>query len=212
MSFNDLSLLGYVFFLSFIFLIVVVMMNLLNGLAVSDTGVIKEEAEMNSYATQVEVISYVESMLLGDPFNFLSNWPAFVWLRRVPSCSLGSTLYRVPPLRYIFHKITGAPKVLLFYGYLPDKRVTFYPNDQPAYCGCLGGGAVDDDVRRTANVPRFPKEILDSVKASVLEKERAKDSLEERLARAEESNKELASEVGKLSEAVMNLAKERKRF
>ncbi len=53
----------------------------------------------------MEVVSYVESMLLGDPFNFLSNWPAFVWLRRVPPCSLGSALYRVPPLRMIFHKV-----------------------------------------------------------------------------------------------------------
>ena len=54
---------------------------------------------INSFLMKVEVISYIESMLLGDPFNFLSNWPAFVWLRRLPACSLGSTFYRVPPLR-----------------------------------------------------------------------------------------------------------------
>ena len=54
--------------------------------AVSDTGVIRAEAEINYYVSQVEVISYIESMLLGDPFNFLSNWPTFVWLRRFPSC------------------------------------------------------------------------------------------------------------------------------
>ena len=54
--------------------------------AVSDTGVIRSEAEINYYVSQVEVISYIESMLLGDPFNFLSNWPTFVWLRRFPSC------------------------------------------------------------------------------------------------------------------------------
>ena len=43
----------------------VVMMNLLNGLAVSDTGVIKEEAEIYAYKGQVEIISYLEAMMLG---------------------------------------------------------------------------------------------------------------------------------------------------
>ncbi len=98
---------GYLFLLAFVFLIVVVMMNLLNGLAVSDTGAIRQEAEINFYSSQVEVISYVESMLLGDPFDFLSNWPAFVWLRRLPPCSLGGIIFRVPPIRYIFHKVGG---------------------------------------------------------------------------------------------------------
>ena len=35
------GMLGYLFLLAFVFLIVVVLMNLLNGLAVSDTGVIQ---------------------------------------------------------------------------------------------------------------------------------------------------------------------------
>ena len=46
LEFSDIpfnSPFSYVFFLLFIFLIVVVLMNLLNGLAVSDTGLIREE-------------------------------------------------------------------------------------------------------------------------------------------------------------------------
>ena len=50
---------GYLFLLAFVFLIVVVMMNLLNGLAVSDTGVIRVEAEIYAYRCQVEIISYL---------------------------------------------------------------------------------------------------------------------------------------------------------
>ncbi len=60
LEFGDLPIdtgAGYVFLLAFVFLIVVVMMNLLNGLAVSDTGVIRQEAEINFYASQVDVIS-----------------------------------------------------------------------------------------------------------------------------------------------------------
>ena len=55
---------GYIFLLAFVFLIVVVMMNLLNGLAVSDTGVIREEAEIYAYKCQVEIISYLVKSFL----------------------------------------------------------------------------------------------------------------------------------------------------
>jgi transient receptor potential cation channel subfamily A protein 1 len=56
LEFGDLpidSAFGYIFLLAFVFLIVVVLMNLLNGLAVSDTGVIRAEAEIHAYKTQV---------------------------------------------------------------------------------------------------------------------------------------------------------------
>ena len=56
-------------------------MNLLNGLAVSDTGMIREKAEVVSAVSRVETISYIESLLLGDPFDFLSNWPVISWIR-----------------------------------------------------------------------------------------------------------------------------------
>ena len=51
-------------------------------------GVIQEKAEIFSYVSRVDTISYMESILLGDPFNFLSNWPALKVLADVPSCSL----------------------------------------------------------------------------------------------------------------------------
>ena len=44
LEFGDLPIetgIGYIYLLGFVFLIVVVLMNLLNGLAVSDTGVIR---------------------------------------------------------------------------------------------------------------------------------------------------------------------------
>ena len=48
-----------------------VLNNLLNGLAVQDIGVIQREAEVVSAASQVELIAFIESMLLGDPFQVL---------------------------------------------------------------------------------------------------------------------------------------------
>ena len=96
---TSLGMLAYAFFLVFIFLIVVVLMNLLNGLAVSDTNDIKDKAEIYSYISRVETISYLESVLLGDPFDFLSNVPQY--LARLPSGSVLRQLYRNPCCRRV---------------------------------------------------------------------------------------------------------------
>ena len=46
----------YLFLLAFVFLIVVVMMNLLNGLAVSDITLLRDEAEIWAAHSDVEII------------------------------------------------------------------------------------------------------------------------------------------------------------
>merc|ERR1711935_30251 len=53
---SPLMPLTYTFFLAFVFLIVVVLMNLLNGLAVSDTAQIQEQAAVVAHISQVETI------------------------------------------------------------------------------------------------------------------------------------------------------------
>ena len=63
--------LAFAFLLAFVFLIVVVLMSLLNGLAVSDTGLIQAKAEIVGYVSRVETISYTESVLLGERENEL---------------------------------------------------------------------------------------------------------------------------------------------
>ena len=131
---SKLAPLAYIFFLSFVFLIVIVLFNLLNGLAVSDTGLIRDKAEIFSYRTQVETISTFESMLLGDPFDFLSNVPSK--LSDLPSCSLLQKFYGNSCLRQIFTKL-GAAEILLFYQYLETKSVTITPNRQTGDLKCL---------------------------------------------------------------------------
>ena len=60
---------GQIVFLLWVFFVMLVLNNLLNGLAVQDIGVIQKEAEVVSAASQVELIAFIESMLLGDPFQ-----------------------------------------------------------------------------------------------------------------------------------------------
>ena len=73
-------------------------------------------------------------MLLGDPFDFLSNVPQL--LSALPSCSLFRQLYRNTTMRQIFTKI-GASEILLFYKFFPDKQVTIHPNKKYDNCSCL---------------------------------------------------------------------------
>ena len=47
---------AYLFFLSFVFCIAIVMMNLLTGLAVSDIGEIQKQAEIVGYKSKIEII------------------------------------------------------------------------------------------------------------------------------------------------------------
>eukprot|EP00090_Calanus_glacialis_P022890 TRINITY_DN35239_c0_g1_i2.p1 TRINITY_DN35239_c0_g1~~TRINITY_DN35239_c0_g1_i2.p1 ORF type:complete len:1056 (-),score=229.38 TRINITY_DN35239_c0_g1_i2:74-3241(-) len=145
-----LGMLGYAFFLSFVFLIVVILMNLLNGLAVNDTSDIKQKAEIYSYISRVETISYMESVLLGDPFDFLSNVPKY--LSNLPSGSFLRQLYKNGICRKIFTKI-GAKGFLIFYTYLPDKQVTLRPNVNNKCC-VLAADEMGKDIIQAA------KEIL----------------------------------------------------
>ncbi|TRY61355.1 hypothetical protein TCAL_01796 [Tigriopus californicus] len=160
---GGLAGLAYVFFLSFVFLIVVVLMNLLNGLAVSDTGVIQEEAEIVSYISQVETISYTESVLLGDPFNFLSNWPKLKFLLDIPSFSLCKQLYRNKLIQRMFHKVTGATGILLFYKFLPDKRLRLTPNERKHDCNCLQIELMEESIIASAkniiNKKHVPQDV-----------------------------------------------------
>ncbi len=103
--------------------------------------------------------------------------------------------------------MTGAPNVLLFYDHLPNKRVTFYPNHEPAFCGCLGGGVGDDGDSNPAvesGVPAFAPEILEAAKSCVLERERAEEeaAAEGRMAALEEAVREAAATNRRLAEAV----------
>merc|ERR1712106_40321 len=141
--------LAYTFFLAFVFLIVVVLMNLLNGLAVSDTGIIQEKAEIVAYLSRVETISYLESVLLGDPFDFLSNVPSY--LSRFPSGSCLRQFYKNSCCRKMFRTL-GAKGFLLFYTYLPNKSVTLKPNQSEKCCFLASDDMGQEIIKSAKNI------------------------------------------------------------
>lgn len=114
------AVLGFLFLLAFVFLIVVVLMNLLNGLAVSDTAAIEREAEIICHISKAETISYAESVLLGDPFDFLADWTA----PNKRGCRVSASCFSAfPAIKDFAQKMTGATGILLFYSYLTEKQV-----------------------------------------------------------------------------------------
>ena len=64
-------------FALFVFVIAMVLLNLLTGLAVSDTQTIKSNAEQLSRASRIRLIYEMESSLL-QWYTFLEKWPKFL--------------------------------------------------------------------------------------------------------------------------------------
>lgn len=62
---------SHALFLLFIFLIAIVLVNLLNGLAVSDTQAIRADAEIVAHVSRVKLIHYFETMVVGNPFSWI---------------------------------------------------------------------------------------------------------------------------------------------
>ena len=67
LPFDILPYTSHVIFLLFVVLVAIVLLNLLNGLAVSDTGVIRENAERLSLAARVKLISRIEGLVNALP-------------------------------------------------------------------------------------------------------------------------------------------------
>ena len=65
---------------------------------------IQDKAETYAYLSIVDTISYAESLLLGDPFDFLSNVPVLSEVMRIPSLSCCRQIYRSKLARRVIHR------------------------------------------------------------------------------------------------------------
>jgi transient receptor potential cation channel subfamily A protein 1 len=136
LEFEGLSLpdwFAILLFLSFVFFIMLVLVNLLNGLAVSDIGLIQKQSEVVALTSRVELVSYIESMFLGDPFQFLTNWPPVKLLRTLPACDCFRRMYSLSWVRKIVQGVIG--NTLLFQWRLKGKKATFMPNQSQLEVG-----------------------------------------------------------------------------
>lgn len=118
---------SHVLFVLFVFLIAIVLFNLLNGLAVSDTHAIREDAELVAYVSRVKLVAYVESMLVGEagPGAVAGAAGAAAglsrWLRAT-FCGCLQACQGVACLR------TLSARVNLFPDVVPDQQIHVLPN------------------------------------------------------------------------------------
>ena len=144
-----------------------------------------------TYIIRVETISCFEAVLLGDPFNFLSNWPAVKMLKDIPSFGFCKAMYKNALIRNISHKITGATGILLFYSWLPDKELKLTPNKNNQLCSC-------------AAIESMGQEIIESAKSVVVKKVQdaiSKDESEmaEKMRNMEENQKRMQNQITEIS-------------
>ena len=98
-EFEDIEYSSRIIFLVYVFFIMLILVNLLNGISVSDTADIQKQAEIMSHVSRVELS--IESIFLGDPFTDI-----------LPSLNLFAALYRVSFIRTFFPSL----KIFLLIG------------------------------------------------------------------------------------------------
>ncbi|CAL4097845.1 unnamed protein product [Meganyctiphanes norvegica] len=119
---------SHLLFLLFTFLIVLVLMNLLNGLAVNDIQLIQQEAEIVSYSSRVELISYIESVFLAgnSPLSKVVPGPITCCEANADDCFVAACLESPNPAIKLLNWL--GRRTLMFRTCIPNHRITMYPN------------------------------------------------------------------------------------
>ncbi|XP_050298679.1 transient receptor potential cation channel protein painless-like [Anthonomus grandis grandis] len=150
---NDPYVSKFIFAL-FIFMIAIILLNLLNGLAVSDTQMIKNDAELVGHIARAEHIRYVESMLIGNiiPVNVMKKLnDVCCCIPNFKSCNIGMC-NRLSRNTCLFPKYLNYE--LIFY---PNKygQVEYFTEDKRLRKSCVPCATICLDretVRRTNSI------------------------------------------------------------
>ncbi|XP_053600350.1 transient receptor potential cation channel protein painless-like [Plodia interpunctella] len=120
-KFSTFPVTSHIIFIVFVFMIPIVLFNLLNGLAVSDTQAIRADAELVGHISQIKLISYFESVLLGNSTEYTQrsrcwscmplNWQNFYFIKPKTLC--------LKPF---------AKRITLFPHFLPLYKILVKPN------------------------------------------------------------------------------------
>jgi len=139
------------------------------------------------------MITYIESILLGDPFSFLNNFPESKLGQRLPACNIFSSLYRFNFFRWAF-SLCGSRRILLFADRLRNKEAIFKPNKSKKE----KSGHHDDLV--------LSDEILEEAKALLVKKTTISEGeeLKERLTRIEKTLLLLSKQQNHIIQTLQN--------
>ncbi|XP_016840208.1 transient receptor potential cation channel protein painless isoform X2 [Nasonia vitripennis] len=114
LPFSHFPVLSRLVFCGFIFLIVIILLNLLNGLAVNDTAEILSQAELVCLISRARLVAYAERIAVGQPFVPKTRLCCFINYLPCQSLTTG-------PVRFM------ARRILLFPRYLPHFTLSVKP-------------------------------------------------------------------------------------
>jgi ankyrin repeat protein len=191
---------GYFVFLFFVFMMTIVLMNLLNGLAVSDTQAIKNSAELVTYSSKVKLVHHFESVafggllhdrcgyqLIGGPPSISSSWQG----RLLRAISLFPDVLPDGSLSIVFNQGTR-----YIDGQLRKKVMEFRPDT----CCTIGkyriGFHLDREVLEAA------KDIADR---AATESDDEMNQIVNRIAKMEEEIQECKKELANVEELLKQL-------
>ncbi|KAM3968114.1 transient receptor potential cation channel family member painless [Aphomia sociella] len=120
-KFSTFPVTSHIIFIVFVFMIPIVLFNLLNGLAVSDTQAIRADAELVGHISRIRLISYFESVLVGNTNSYARPWRCWSWLPMY-----FQNLHIIKP-KTLFIK-PFAKRITLFPHFLPKYRILVKPN------------------------------------------------------------------------------------
>lgn len=115
--FREHSFFSHLVFVAFVFLIAIVLLNLLNGLAVNDTGEILAEAELVCLVSRTKLLAYVERIAVGAKF-----FPRYRFCCCLNYLQRRSSKPGSPRIGYL------ARRILLFPRYLPHGKLSVKPH------------------------------------------------------------------------------------
>ncbi|XP_050672621.1 transient receptor potential cation channel protein painless [Leptidea sinapis] len=118
-KFSTFPVTSHLIFIVFVFMIPIVLFNLLNGLAVSDTQEIRADAELVGHISRVKLISYFESVLVGK--SYTKPMKCWAWLPQYIQ-----DLNIVTPKSLCMKPF--AKRISLFPYFLPKYRIIVKPN------------------------------------------------------------------------------------
>lgn len=110
-KFSTFPMTSHLIFIVFVFMIPIVLFNLLNGLAVSDTQEIRADAELVGHISRIKMISYFESVLIGSSRSWIPQQLQNLTFKPKTLC--------IKPF---------AKRITLFPHFLPKYKIIVKPN------------------------------------------------------------------------------------
>ncbi|KAL1459408.1 hypothetical protein WDU94_011392 [Cyamophila willieti] len=177
--FSDHPVTGHLLFVLFVFLIAIILFNLLNGLAVSDTQAIRTDSQLLGYISIVKLVSYIETIAIGDP--------TFRRLFRKAKAACCFTAESCNNVQFRRSKVFSG-RVNLFPDIIPDQEIIVYPNkDSKVDFSSLNPkrklhssmSSLDTSCYTQCKEYHMDKEIIRAAKSIIHDRETKSDSIEE---------------------------------